>query len=390
RNFDFVEFFTPVSTASRLPALPSLREIIRIYNLRAQKQLSQNFLLQPSSINSLVGCAGSLLDACVLEVGPGPGGLTRAILRQRPRHLVVVELDRRFIPLLEELRLSACEMGVKMDIYRGDILKVNTGDIFSVTSIHQSETWGSAVNNVISKLNGVSTAVVEAGMERPPRVRIIGNLPFSTSTALLISWLDNIANHRQIWRLGRVPMTLTFQKEVCERLVADVWDEQRSRLSVMAQAFCEVQFLKVIPGSAFVPQPKVDAGVVRLIPLSQPLISAPFPYVEKLVRHAFQFRQKLIVRCLESLFPPERPDLVIRLFKEAAVQPMKRPIQLSNLEFRDLCEVYARICASNEGVFGYEFRKPENLPHWHSRKDTQRRILGSAITAEVVRKEMYS
>ncbi|VDK33324.1 unnamed protein product [Taenia asiatica] len=370
------------SIKSRLPALPSLREIIRIYNLRAQKQLSQNFLLQPSSINSLVNCAGSLRDACVLEVGPGPGGLTRAILRQRPRHLVVVELDRRFIPSLEELRLWAFEMGVKMDIYRGDILKVNTGDIFHVTNMHQPETWGSGVNDVEPKLNKVSTALIEASVGRPPRVRIIGNLPFSTSTALLISWLDNIATRRQIWRLGRVPMTLTFQKEVCERLVADVWDEQRSRLSV--------QFLKEIPGSAFVPQPKVDAGVVRLIPLPRPLISAPFPYVEKLVRHAFQFRQKLIVRCLESLFPPERPDLVIQLFKEAAVQPMKRPIQLSNLEFRDLCEVYARICAANEGVFGYEFRKPQNLSHWHSRKETQRKILGSTITADVVRKEMYS
>lgn len=108
--------------------------------------------------------------------------------------------------------------------------------------MHQPETWGSGVNDVAPKLNQVSTALIEASVERPPRVRIIGNLPFSTSTALLISWLDNIANRRQIWRLGRVPMTLTFQKEVCERLVADVWDEQRSRLSVMAQAFCEASF----------------------------------------------------------------------------------------------------------------------------------------------------
>ncbi|VDD80118.1 unnamed protein product [Mesocestoides corti] len=378
------------TTPLRLPAIPSLREIIRIYGLRAQKQLSQNFLLQPSSINSLVNCAGSLRDACVLEVGPGPGGLTRAILRQRPRHLVVVELDRRFIPCLEELRLSAAEMGVKMDIYRGDILKINTGDVFSISGVHQPESWGSGVSDVPVKVDKDSTALVEASTNRPPRVRIIGNLPFCISTPLLISWLDNIANRRQIWRLGRVPMTLTFQKEICERLVADVWDDQRSRLSVMAQAFCEVRFLKEIPGSTFVPSPKVDAGVVRLIPLARPLISAPFPYVEKLVRHAFQFRQKLIVRCLESLFPPDRPDLVIRLFKEAAVQPMKRPIQLSNLEFRDLCETYARICSTTEGIFAYEFRTQQNLPKWHTRKHTQREILGHTITADVVRREMYS
>ncbi|BHF63637.1 Dimethyladenosine transferase 1, mitochondrial [Sparganum proliferum] len=184
-------------------------------------------------------------------------------------------------------------------------------------------------------------------------------------------------------------MTLTFQREVCERLVADVWGEQRSRLSIMAQAFCEVKFLKEIPGSAFVPKPKVDAGVVRLRPLAQPLISVPFPYVEKLVRHAFHFRQKLIVRCLETLFPPDRPDLVIQLFKEAAVQPMKRPVQLSNLEFRDLCEVYARICRNNEDVFQYEYQSPANLSSWHSRKRTQTEIMGHTLTADAVRKELY-
>uniref|UniRef100_A0A0R3TZQ0 39S ribosomal protein L50, mitochondrial n=1 Tax=Rodentolepis nana TaxID=102285 RepID=A0A0R3TZQ0_RODNA len=92
---------------------------------------------------------------------------------------------------------------------------------------------------------------------------------------------------------------------------------------------------------------------------------------------------------LESLFPPDRPDLVIQLFKEAAVQPMKRPIQLSNLEFRDLCEVYERICAANENVFSYEFRTPQNLPEWHARRKTQREILKEPITAENVRKQMY-
>ncbi|VDP90621.1 unnamed protein product [Echinostoma caproni] len=95
-----------------------MREVLRIYGLRAQKQLAQNFLLQPASLNGFVKRAGSLRDAYVLEVGPGPGGLTRAILSCRPKHLAVVELDRRFIPGLEELRLAAFEMGIQMDIYR--------------------------------------------------------------------------------------------------------------------------------------------------------------------------------------------------------------------------------------------------------------------------------
>lgn len=101
-----------------LPPLPSLREIIHVYGIRAQKQLSQNFLLQSSSINGLVKCAGNLRGAYVLEVGPGPGGITRAILQRAPRYVAVVELDRRFIPGLQELRLAAFEMGIQMDIYR--------------------------------------------------------------------------------------------------------------------------------------------------------------------------------------------------------------------------------------------------------------------------------
>lgn len=139
-----------------------------------------------------------------------------------------------------------------------DILKINTGDLFPIDSTYVPEAWGSGVNFPTTLNNSPaqfspqasitdnktiseeSTALVEYKGMRPPRVRIIGNLPFNISTPLLISWLENVANRRQIWRLGRVPMTLTFQKEVCERIVADIWGDQRSRLSVMTQAFCEV------------------------------------------------------------------------------------------------------------------------------------------------------
>ena len=117
---------------------------------------------------------------------------------------------------------------------------MNTGELFPIDKIYRPEAWGSGVADVTPKVDKETTALVEANTEYPPRVRIIGNLPFNISTPLLISWLDNISNRRQIWRLGRVPMTLTFQKEVCERLVAEIWDEQRSRLSVMSQMYCEV------------------------------------------------------------------------------------------------------------------------------------------------------
>ncbi|VDP02882.1 unnamed protein product [Schistosoma margrebowiei] len=239
-----------------------------------------------------------------------------------------------------------------------------------------------------TSINRNETALEKIGS---PRLCVIGNLPFNISTPLISQWLHDIAERRGIWRYGRVPLTLTFQKEVAERLAADVWDEQRSRLSVMSQAYCDVKYMKDIPGTAFVPPPKVDVGVVRLIPLKQPLIPVPYPYVEKLVRQAFHFRQKQIVRCLETLFPSNRPELVIQLFKEAGVQPAKQCIQLTMSEFRDLCSVYHRICQIEPDVFDFDYQTRTNLPLWYNRKKIQRELLDSptGLTANRVRQEIY-
>lgn len=128
--------------------------------------------------------------------------------------------------------------------FHKDILKLNTGGLFPISGIYEHEAWNSGVPTIFESLtsNNHSADIVDISADnlRAPRVRILGNLPFNISTPLLISWLENIAARRQIWQYGRVPMTLTFQKEVCERLAADVWSEQRSRLSVMAQSYCEV------------------------------------------------------------------------------------------------------------------------------------------------------
>ncbi|VDP10105.1 unnamed protein product, partial [Schistosoma margrebowiei] len=131
-----------------------------------------------------------------------------------------------------------------------------------------------------TSINRNETALEKIGS---PRLCVIGNLPFNISTPLISQWLHDIAERRGIWRYGRVPLTLTFQKEVAERLAADVWDEQRSRLSVMSQAYCDFS------STVFVLIFFLDVGVVRLIPLKQPLIPVPYPYVEKLVRQAFHF-----------------------------------------------------------------------------------------------------
>ena len=133
----------------------------------------------------------------------------------------------------------------------------------------------------------------------PPNIHIIGNLPFSVSTQLIISWLNNIANRDGAWLNGRVKLTLTFQKEVAERMVSKVMQPDRCRLSVMCQNWCEVNHCFTIPGKAFVPEPDVDVGVVQFTPRIEPKIDLPFKLVEKFLRHIFHYRKKMCIRGIE-------------------------------------------------------------------------------------------
>jgi len=155
-----------------------------------------------------------------------------------------------------------------MRIFSGDVLDFNMEPIFpSELSTHWSD--------------------------KQPHLHIIGNLPFNVSTPLIVRWLEDMSMHRGAWKHGRVPLTLTFQKEVAERIVAPVLTEQRCRLSVMCQYLCDVKHHFTIGGRSFVPPPEVDVGIVRFVPLAEPRIQAPFHLVEKLLRHVFQFRQKM-------------------------------------------------------------------------------------------------
>ncbi|XP_007903683.1 dimethyladenosine transferase 1, mitochondrial isoform X2 [Callorhinchus milii] len=248
----------------RLPPLPTIGEIIKLYKLRAEKQLSQNFLLDLRLTDKIVRNAGSLKDSYVCEVGPGPGGITRSILNAGITQLLVVEKDTRFIPGLQLLAEAAPG---KMKIVHGDILTYKMERAFPKEL--QTE-W----------------------KDGPPNVHIIGNLPFNVSTPLIIRWLENVANKTGPFFYGRTQMTLTFQKEVAERLIASTGSRQRSRLSIMAQYLCNVKSCFMIPGRAFVPKPKVDVGVIHFTPLMEPQINQPFKLVEKVVRCVFSFRRK--------------------------------------------------------------------------------------------------
>ncbi|KAM5283658.1 dimethyladenosine transferase 1, mitochondrial isoform 3-T4 [Hipposideros larvatus] len=274
----------------RLPPLPTIREIIKLFRLQAVKQLSQNFLLDLRLTDKIVRKAGNLTNAYVYEVGPGPGGITRSILNASVAELLVVEKDSRFIPGLQ--MLSDAAPG-KLRIVHGDVLTFKIEKAFPESLKRQWE-------------------------DDPPNVHIIGNLPFSVSTPLIIKWLENVSQRDGPFAYGRTQMTLTFQKEVAE----------------------------------------VDVGVVHFTPLTQPRIQQPFKLVEKVVQNVFQFRRKYCHRGLGMLFPEaQRLESTGKLLQWADVDPTLRPRQLSISHFRSLCDVYRKMCDEDPNLFAYNFRE---------------------------------
>lgn len=320
-----------VATNLRLPPMPSVHDLLRLYRIRARKSLSQNFLLNERITNRIVRSAGKLEGSYICEVGPGPGSITRSIIRCSPAQLTVVEKDERFLPTLQMLN-GACKGVIDYNIILGDILKTNLETMFPDSVKHN---WD----------------------DKPPKTHLIGNLPFSVSTILLVRWLQAISTRTGAWSFGRTRMTLTFQKEVAQRIVADISSMHRCRLSVMCQNWCNIKYNFEISGESFVPPPDVDVGVVTLTPLINPIIDLDFKMIEKFLRTTFNTRQKFCRKSISKLFPETvRDDLTKKLFLEADVDPLIRPFRLSNEEFKRLCFAYKAIIDEHPDVKDYDFR----------------------------------
>lgn len=266
--------------------LPTLREELEAHGLWANKGLGQHFLLDLNITRRIAKTAGDLSGKTVIEVGPGPGGLTRALL-EAGANVIAVEKDARFLPLLEPLR-----------------------------------EWSEGRLHVVE---GDALAVAETALLDGARAHVISNLPYNVGTPLLVKWLKAGA-----WR---GPMTLMFQKEVAERIVAKPGSDAYGRLAVLAQARCDTRLAFTVPARAFTPPPKIASAIVTLTDRGD-----PYPHLDALERvtaAAFGQRRKMLRAALRSLTPEAE-----NLLNAAQIAPTARAEEIDQAGFRRLSEAW--------------------------------------------------
>ncbi|KAF9140462.1 Dimethyladenosine transferase 1, mitochondrial [Linnemannia schmuckeri] len=288
----------------KLPPLPPIRDLIRVYGLSADQKFSQNFILDKNVTDTIAQHAKiSVKDDLVVEVGPGPGLLTRSILDAGARRVVVIEKDSRFVPTLKQLSEASDQ---RLKFIMGDMLELDHSEIFKTalsipntfpvvstledesSQDQEQEQEGSAMGN--SAASGSSWQAMDINNST---IRLLGNLPFGVASPLLIQWLKMMSLQQGIFHANnKVSMTLMFQKEVAERIVAPPNHPQRSRLSVMAQALCDVKMSYKLSAGVFVPKPKVDAAVVHFEKKAEPLMPGSLEKLEDVARFYFNKRRK--------------------------------------------------------------------------------------------------
>lgn len=274
-----------------VPPLPPLREVIQRFGLGARKSLGQHFLLDLNLTGRIARCAPDLASGTVIEVGPGPGGLTRALLAEGARRVIAIEKDRRCLEALAEL---AARYPDRLEILAGDALTLAPGQI-----------------------------------GEPPR-QIVSNLPYNISTALLTGWLTSLAEDPD----ALSAMTLMFQKEVAARLVAQPRSADYGRLTILAQWLCEVRVLFDIPPRAFTPPPKVISSIVSLRPRSAPMAPARLKTLERVTAAAFGKRRKMLRQSLKPLFADS-----VAAITSLDLEPTARAEELSVQDFCRLAQL---------------------------------------------------
>ncbi len=264
---------------SGIDTLPPLRDVIATHGLSARKSLGQNFLLDLNLTSKIARQAGDLEHCDILEIGPGPGGLTRGLLAQGARRVLAIEKDSRCIAALNDIAQAYPN---RLQIIEGDALEVNP----------------------LAHLT--------------PPIRIAANLPYNVGTELLVRWLTP-----EEWPPFWDTLTLMFQKEVAERIVAQPGSKAYGRLAILASWRCEAKIALHLPPSAFTPPPKVSSAVVHLQALEKPKFEADAKTLERVVAMAFNQRRKMLRAALKGA----APDIEDRLIA-AGIKPTERAEQI--------------------------------------------------------------
>jgi 16S rRNA (adenine1518-N6/adenine1519-N6)-dimethyltransferase len=270
--------------------------VIERFRLRADKRLGQHFLLDTQLLARIVRAAGDLRGRTVLEVGPGPGGLTRALLAADAGRIIAIERDPRCVAALTELAIGPGRLEViEADALRFDVARLGIAHLVAVA-----------------------------------------NLPYNIGTPLLLLWLNRIELFDA--------MVLMFQREVAERLAAAPGTAAYGRLSVIVQWLCEVRIALHLPGRAFVPPPQVSSSVVQLTPRSRPLAPAEKPVLERVLAAAFGQRRKMLRVSLKCLSADP-----LALLEAAGVPPTARPEEIDVAGFCRLARSYAALDGGRPG-----------------------------------------
>ena len=273
--------------------LPPLKDVISKHQLRAKKSLGQNFLLDLNLTSKIARYAGNLDQFDILEIGPGPGGLTRSLLHEGARKVVAIEKDNRCIEALEEIQAT---FPGRLKLLQGDALSTNASE-------HLADP-----------------------------VRIIANLPYNIGTELLVRWLTS-----KTWPSFWQSMTLMFQKEVANRIVASPGSKAYGRLSVMSQWRCDTKIAFNVPATAFTPPPKVESTLVHFEALKEPKFPAEVEVLEFVVSKAFNQRRKMLRGALKGYFQNVEEGLV-----SIGVLPTKRAEDITVQEYCAMSQILIR------------------------------------------------
>jgi len=276
--------------------LPPLRDVIAAHGLAAKKSLGQNFLLDLNLTRKIARAAGPLEGVTIYEVGPGPGGLTRALLMEGAARVIAVERDARCLAALEEI--SQAYPG-RLEIVADDALDVNEAALLHAHNISGP-------------------------------VRIAANLPYNIGSALLVKWLTQAA-----WPPFWQSLTLMFQREVAARLVAQPGTKDYGRLSILTQWRATPRILFDVSPRAFTPPPKVTSAVVRIDPLPSPIAEARLEDLEAVTKAAFGHRRKMLRQSLKTLSPDAAALIAL-----VGLNPEERAERLTIAQFAALARAH--------------------------------------------------